>query len=120
MRETEKAADILKIFEKEHDCFVFNIAGSYWQRRGMPDSCIIPPEHREIWIEFKGEKSELTALQERTITIMRRKGAKVFVVYFVGPKEWIVNGEYSIKFSNLKEGVSLLYHTLLGISSACS
>lgn len=115
MRETERATDILRLLHKNHNCFVFNIAGSIYQTGGMPDCCIIPFQYREIWIEFKGPDTVLEPRQEAQIKKMRLQGANVFLVRFVGQKEWSIDDRFSIKFGKLAEGVSLLYHTLLGL-----
>lgn len=114
MRETQRATDILKQLRDHHDCFAFNIAGSYYQMRGVPDSLII---HNgiHIFVEFKGAKTVIEPLQHRIIEQMRSKGANVFIVRFAGPKEWIINDLYPVEFSTLKEGVANLFHTLLDL-----
>lgn len=119
MRETERAGDILKRLRDHHNCFCVNYSDKYTS--GLPDSLIIPHGKREIWVEFKGQRTPLEVIQRKTIQNMRDKGANVFVVRFIAPREWIVEDrtgqEYSIKFDKLSNGVNLLLDTLIELSS---
>jgi hypothetical protein len=114
MRETERAADILKRLRDDHGCFCYNTSDRW--TAGIPDSVIIPPGKREIWVEFKGANTILEKIQERTILTMRSKGANVFIVRFLEPRLWSVNAECMIRFSTLKEGVAMLLTTLIELS----
>lgn len=46
--------------------------------RGVPDRIFIR-DGRVVFIEFKGPKGKLTALQDREIKLLRRKGVEAYV-----------------------------------------
>lgn len=112
MRETERASDILKDLRKNHGCFTFNIAGSFYQKRGMPDSCIIY-NGINLWVEFKGANTPVEPLQIRTMNDMKKAGANVFLVRFIGEKEWLIDDLVHIKFNRRSDGSMLLLDALL-------
>ncbi len=49
--------------------------------RGVPDRLAILPGGDTIYIEVKRATGKLSALQERMIRTIKRKGARVYVVY---------------------------------------
>lgn len=110
-RETERAADVLQILRKHCGCFAFSIAGSYYQRRGMPDSCIIKGG-KHFWVEFKGRTTKIEELQYATLREMRKFGAHCTIVRFLEPRRWLINEFETIEFESLGEGVRKLLEWL--------
>lgn len=111
MRETEKAAKIYLELKKTHGCFVFNIAGSIFQKRGMPDCLVISSGHY-FWMEFKQLDEPIESAQAGVHRELAKQDVHVYVVRFIESNYWLVDEFYQIRFQTHREGVAMLWNLL--------
>ncbi len=111
MRETALKSKVADELRKKHGCFVVALAGSQHQQPGLPDLLIIK-DGLHIYVECKGPETITRNIQSRMKVLLQQHGCNVFQLRFFEEKEWLIDNQFSIKFSKFAEGVKLLLDSL--------
>lgn len=115
--ETDISSDIcqdLRRIYKGEKIFVLSLAGSFYQRNGLPDKCVIY-NGVHYWIEFKGAKTVIRPEQIICHKEMKSAGANVFLVRLHSLTHWTIDDLYEIKHKKRSDGSKLLLETLVKI-----
>lgn len=115
MHESELAGKIYHELRTKHSCFVVNIAGGKFQIPGLPD-CLIIKDGIHIFVEFKGPKTPISAVQSRVKDLLKKNGAFVLTVQLFD-HNWIIDDLFSVKFRIFREGVEQLFRTIFSLHS---
>lgn len=119
MGETKLKSKVALELRKAHNCFVVCFAGGEFQMSGLPDMEIVK-DGLHIWVETKGPDTVVEPLQNRVHCQLREQKARVFILTFLEEHRWILEESgfgYQIQFKTFREGVNVLYRTLLDICS---
>lgn len=116
MRETELASKIMTELRHKHKCFVINIAGGRYQMVGLPD-CLIIKDGIHIFVEFKGPRTPISAVQSKVKELLKTNGAFVLTVQLF-EHNWIIDDLFSVKFRIFREGVESLLSTIMSLHSS--
>ena len=85
LTETQITSKLVAALRKECHAMVLNLHGHAMQGAGWPDIYLVHWMFRG-WIEFKGVKTPVQPLQTKIMGELLKRGDKVYVVRFIGPK----------------------------------